>query len=101
MYRGTTPTLTFALPFQAGIIKNLFITFSQKGQIVLEKTTADCGLIGNTIELNLTQEDTLKFMPGNAELQVRIIDNSKCLYIILMVFQIFLEILNIRLCRFL
>ena len=57
MYRGTTPTLTFALPFQAGIIKNLFVTFSQKGQIVLEKTTADCGLIGNTIELNLTQED--------------------------------------------
>ena len=27
-------------------------------------------------ELNLTQEDTLKFAPGNAELQVRIIDNS-------------------------
>ena len=76
MYRGTTPTLTFALPFQAGVIKNLFVTFSQKGQILLEKTTADCGLIGNTIELNLTQEDTLKFMPGNAELQVRIIDNS-------------------------
>lgn len=76
MYRGTTPTLTMKLPFAVGLIKELSIAFSQNGELLLEKTKKDCILVGDTITLNLTQEDTLKLTPIKVEMQVRILDTS-------------------------
>lgn len=62
MIRGTTPTFTFTLPFEAdGLITDLRVTFAQGDETVLEKSIADCTLDGAKIGLNLTQEETLKF----------------------------------------
>ena len=66
MYRGTTPTLTFTLPFEAATLDVLSIAFAQvvatrgkKPVVVLEKTLGDCELSGNVISLTLTEADTL------------------------------------------
>lgn len=66
MYRGTTPTLTFTLPFPCDQLSIVSIAFAQKkpnyakdAEIVLEKTLCDCQMNGNTLTLTLTEEDTL------------------------------------------
>ena len=59
MYRGTTPILTFTLPFDCSVITLLSIAFSQANELVLEKTLDDCTLDGNKVILPLTEDDTL------------------------------------------
>ena len=73
--RGTTPELTFNLPFDAGIIKSLYLTFTDKEKnIVLEKTEADFTLSGSTIKCELSQEETLLFDERTkARMQIRIV----------------------------
>lgn len=61
MYRGTTPTLTFTLPFECSTITLLNIAFSQQGKLVLEKELSDCAVEGNKLTVTLSEEDTLKF----------------------------------------
>lgn len=61
MFRGTTPILTFGVPFDTSIIKQCYITFSQNDDIVLEKGLVDVKLLDNAIVLPLSQEDTLLF----------------------------------------
>ena len=75
MRRGTTPTITFNLPFDtAGVIKDLRITFAQDSGSVIEKKLADCELDGTSIYLDLTQEDTLKLTHNKAvKIQVKIL----------------------------
>jgi len=59
---GTTPELTFNLPFDTSMIQNLYITFKDRNKnIVLEKTETDCTLSGNTVKVELSQEETLLF----------------------------------------
>lgn len=59
---GTTPELTFNLPFDTSIIKNLYITFKDRNKaIVLEKTEADCTMNNNSVTVELSQEETLQF----------------------------------------
>ena len=69
IYRGTTPTLKFMLPFNPAIFTHFYITFSQDNKIVLEKTITDCIFTENSATIHLTQRDTLGF---NAELKVAI-----------------------------
>lgn len=77
MYRGTTPTLTLNLPFAVGLIDEVSLGFAQEGKLVLEKTKEDCSLIGQKIEITLTQEDTLHFDSAKPlEFQVRILDKT-------------------------
>ena len=66
MYRGTTPTLTFTLPFSCDQLSVVSIAFAQKkmpyakeAEVVLEKALCDCQVSGNTLTLTLTEEDTL------------------------------------------
>lgn len=40
MRRGTTPTLTFNMPFDSIGVENIYITFVQGREMVLEKTLA-------------------------------------------------------------
>lgn len=61
MYRGTTPTLTFTLPFAGNQITALNLCFDQQGEIVLEKSLEDCKVDGNTLQVKLTEEETLLF----------------------------------------
>lgn len=58
MIRGTTPTLTFNLPFSASIIKSAFITLKSYG-VEIEKSINDCKLSGESITTTLSQEETL------------------------------------------
>ena len=61
MYRGTTPTLTFTVPFDCSTITACSVAFAQNDVVVLEKKIGDCHLEGNVITVPLTEEDTLVF----------------------------------------
>lgn len=41
MIRGTTPTLEFTLPFDTSLIAEMYITLTQNGTTMLEKTLSD------------------------------------------------------------
>lgn len=75
MIRGTTPRLTFILPFETSLVKTAFITFTNKEEtVVLEKEFCDCNAEGNNITAVLTQEDTLKLPEGEiVNLQLRVL----------------------------
>ena len=94
MLIGTTPTHTFSLPFDTGIIAKIRVTYAQNGRVILEKKDKQCVLDGNTVSLKLTQEDTFLFEYGkNVEIQmciltmggdvlasnIRVISIDKCL----------------------
>lgn len=61
MFRATTPTHIFSLPFETSLLNKILITYKQDDAIILEKTEADCTLDGNDIKIKLTQEETLLF----------------------------------------
>ena len=74
MIRGTTPTLTFTIPFDSGIIQALYISFVQNGQEVLTLTEQDCTLDEKTVTVKLSQAQTLKLGSGRAvEIQMRVL----------------------------
>ena len=73
MIRGTTPTHTFNLPFDAVLIDKLKITYAQNGVVVLTKEKADCKIDGNAVAVKLTQEDTLKFDASRVQIQIRVL----------------------------
>lgn len=64
MIRGTTPTLTFTLPFSASDITEAWITFAQNEIIKLDKPLSECTREGNTISVTLTQAETLTLTSG-------------------------------------
>ena len=76
MIRGTTPTLTYKLPFLASVIKSAEITIKYIDdfkKILITKTLADCELGEKTIGTKLTQEETLQFpAPASVLVQLRI-----------------------------
>lgn len=59
MIRGTTPTVQFTLPINPSILECLYITFAQKGAVVVEKCLTDCECDGEEVTCRLTQGDTL------------------------------------------
>ena len=74
MIKGTTPTHTFFLPFDTGMIKDARITYSQNGSVVLKKEAKNCAMEGNEVSVKLTQEDTMMFNEGVCvEVQVRVL----------------------------
>lgn len=76
MFRGTTPTLEFEIPFDTSLIDELFVTITQTNAVTVEKDRSQCELNGNVITVKLTQKDTLIFKSnyfgGATRLQVRI-----------------------------
>ena len=73
MYRATTPTHIFALPFDTKLVKQVQVTYSQFGKTVLQKTTPQCRMAGNEIRVDLTQQETLLFQPTTwVSIQLRI-----------------------------
>lgn len=77
MYRVTTPTHTFNLPFSTADIDELILTYKQRGRIVLEKRKPDVTLVGNQIRAFLTQEETKEFDHKPAQVQIRIKKGNK------------------------
>lgn len=73
MYRGTTPTLSFNLPFRVSDLAVLYITAKQYDVLVLEKDLSDCTVNDTSVSFTLTQEETLKLKPNRRiTLQVRV-----------------------------
>lgn len=78
MFKGTTPTLIFTLPFDTSLIKSLYITFvGSDDEPVLEKAIEDCTLDGSSVKIKLTQEETLSFEEStSARVQLRVLTNE-------------------------
>jgi hypothetical protein len=73
MYRGTTPTISFNLPFEVSNIKRIWVTFSQSNSEVL--TVEPTSLEGKTVNVRLTQRETLLFKPNSlVKVQLRILN---------------------------
>ena len=60
MKRGTTPTNTFKTNIDL-TGATVFLTYSQRGRVVLEKTSEDLEISAEAIVTRLTQKDTLGF----------------------------------------
>lgn len=73
MYRATTPTHTFNVPFETEFIDALIITYQQKGKTIVEKTKDDVTFDEKKIIVTLTQEETNMFDKGDtAKVQLRV-----------------------------
>lgn len=73
MYRGTTPTLSFKLPFDTSDLSAAWVTLAQDGRVIIDKPMSDCVLEGNVLAVTLTQEETLKLTAENrTEVQLRV-----------------------------
>jgi len=59
MRRGTTPTITFNLPFNVSTINNVEVYFAQNDNLVIEKDMDACTLSGTQLSVTLTQAETL------------------------------------------
>ena len=77
MFRATTPTHIFTLPFDTSLLQAVQITYQQFGRNILQKGKEDCTLTKNAIKLELTQEETLLFA-STAEvlIQLRVVTND-------------------------
>ena len=74
MYRGTTPTFILKIPFASDEITALNLCFAQQGRIVLEKMLSDCVLGEDSVQVTLTESETLLFdnKKGIVEMQLRV-----------------------------
>ena len=76
MRRGTTPTLTFTTPYAAELILDGYITFWQRGEIVLDVDLTDPSVTieDEAISVTLTQEQTLSLTTAApCDIQIRAI----------------------------
>lgn len=77
MYRGTTPTNTITVDLDLRAM-TVFVTYSQGGRVIFEKTNSDITIETERILVPLTQEDTLALSAWNRGepvlVQIRAID---------------------------
>lgn len=64
VYRGTTHKFEFDLGADLSNVSHVWVTFSQFGTEKFTKDLDDITIDGNTIKVNLTQEDTLSLKPN-------------------------------------
>lgn len=79
MIRGTTPTHIFTLPFDAGQISQLRLTYSQDGTTVFEKNETEVTKAGTQLEYTLTQTESLAFTEQKSveiQLKIKTIDGA-------------------------
>ncbi len=69
--QGTTPTITFNLPFDVSTIQNCEVYFGQNDELLVTKGYNDCVLDDQTLQVTLKQSDTLQFDPSE-KLQIQI-----------------------------
>jgi hypothetical protein len=70
MRKGTTPTLTFKIPFEVSMLSNAKVTFLQ-GDIRLEKKLSDFTTTEDSLTIKLTQEETFLF-DSDSPIQVQL-----------------------------
>lgn len=57
--RGSMPTITITLGFDANLLDVFYLTFAQVKRVVLEKTLTEATRNGESLIFELSQEDTL------------------------------------------
>lgn len=73
MIRGTTPLLTFTVPFDPTITKRIWITFAQNKKEIFTIEKEDCTIEDKTIKVTLTQKQTLSLMASAlVDIQMRV-----------------------------
>lgn len=73
MRKGTTPSLTFSLPFDSSMVQCARIVFAHNNTPVLVKADDECVFSGNEVAITLTQEETFLFnCDTNYQVQVRV-----------------------------
>jgi len=72
IYRGTTPTYNFTLPFDTEEITKFNLTFVQRGVIVLEKGKNDVLMDGRTVGYLMSEAETLTLKRGQLKIQLRV-----------------------------
>ena len=76
MIRGTTPILEFTLPFDTDLLEEAYVTISQRGAVVIEKSIDECTLKRDMLSVRLSQEETLELIAQRnlrAEIQLRVL----------------------------
>ena len=73
MYRASTPTHYFRLPYEADEIKEIRLTYSQNGDNLLMKTKDDLTHEDGIWSVRLTQEETNLFSDAWANAQIRVL----------------------------
>ena len=76
MIRGATPTLMFTTPYTADQVTSGYITFTMRGDVVLDIPVSDDSVVisDNAISLTLTQQQTLSFQSKATSLvQLRLV----------------------------
>lgn len=70
--RGTTPTMTFGLPFDTEHLDVGFVTVQQNSSTIFEKPLSVCNCDGRTVTARFEQEETLKLM-SNTSAEIRLV----------------------------
>lgn len=76
MIRGTTPVLEFTLPFDTELLEEAYVTISQRGAVVIEKSIDECTLKHTMLSVRLSQEETLELIAQRnlrVEIQLRVL----------------------------
>ena len=74
MRRGTTPTHSFTIPFSVANVADALVVYAQSEKIMLQKTASQCHMEGNTLSVELTQEETFLFDSGKkVQIQIRVL----------------------------
>ena len=70
--RGTTPTHVFNTDVDLSDCEEIYVTYAQKGTVIINKYIDDLELTSETVAVTLTQTDTLKLdTVYNVEIQIR------------------------------
>ena len=70
MRRGSTPTNTFTVAIDL-TAATIYVTYSQHGRVVFEKTGSDLTVTATTISCTLSQAETLALETGEVCIQIR------------------------------
>lgn len=68
--RGTTPINTFDVDVDLREA-TVYVSYAQRGALIVDKTNDNLSITENQIIVTLSQEDTLKFKPGEVDIQIR------------------------------
>jgi len=71
MRRGTTPTNVFTVDVDLRNAVSLYVTYKQNGRTIIEKKLEDVEVLEESVSVELTQADTLKFKNGEVQMQIR------------------------------
>lgn len=71
MYRGTTPTNVFTTDVDLTEATELYISYEQNKEVIVEKELSDATITETSVSVTLTQAETLLFQPGKVFVQIR------------------------------